>query len=251
MRILISNDDGIHAPGIHALANELAKEHEVFVFAPDQERSGASHSFTYLKPLRATKKDEFSFPAFAVSGTPVDCVKLGLFLMEETPDMIVTGINRGANLSTAILYSGTVSAAMEGALLNIPSIAVSLHGHHEPMNYEVAAQYAHDVVDYAMQHPMPMRTLLNVNVPDVPLGDIQGMQATKMGFTSYTSHYDCRQDTRGVDYFWLDDMQRNSQTVDDDLYWIAKNYVTITPVSYDMTNYDYLDEMKTHTIKHQ
>lgn len=248
MKILVTNDDGIRAEGIHTLARELSKYHDVQVYAPANEMSGVSHSFTFFTPLRAIPM-EYDFSAHAITGTPVDCVKLGTFLMGEMPDMIVSGINRGSNLATAVLYSGTVSAAMEGALMQIPSLAVSCDGHGGSMHYETSAKFAVKAIEYMKRHPLPAYTMLNLNVPNLSFDEVKGMKATSMGLCCYSNNYDRRTDPRGAEYYWLDDEPYETHDEQSDLYWHKLGYATLTPVSHDMTSHQYLDDMLQHNLE--
>src|SRR6188472_1590049 len=178
MKILISNDDGVHAPGLMHLANALTQIADITVVAPDRNRSGVSNSLTLENPLRVvTAVNGF----FSVNGTPTDCVHLAVTgLLKEMPDMVVSGINEGSNLSDDVLYSGTVAAATEGRFLGLPSIAISLAGH-RCEHYDTAAKVAKILVEQLRQQPLTSVTLLNVNVPDVPFSELKGIQVTRLG----------------------------------------------------------------------
>src|SRR5699024_3198820 len=179
MRILVSNDDGYLARGIHVLADCLAEIAEVIVVAPDRDRSGASHSLTLDAPLRASL-GENGF--YRVEGTPTDCVHLGITgLLEKEPDMVVSGINAGANLGDDVIYSGTLAAAREGRLLGLPAIAVSLAAT-EPEHFDTAAWVARRFVTRLIEDPLPADTILSVNVPDLPRNKITGFEATRLGY---------------------------------------------------------------------
>ena len=247
MKILITNDDGIQASGIHRLAKALHPEHDVYMYAPSDEKSGVGHSFTFLQPLRVVPVSR-EYKAYAINGTPVDCVKLGMYHMGETPDFIVSGINRGANLGTDVLYSGTASAAMEGVLLGVPSLAVSCAGTTEPMHYETAAHFAKKALRYMMENPLPPFTMLNLNVPDKPLEEVKGLRACRLGFRNYSNGYKRCTDPRGNEYYWLDDEDNPSPDETCDIEWSARGYATVSPVSPDMTAYLYLDAMRQHPL---
>src|SRR3989338_10264882 len=200
MRILISNDDGVHAPGLTSLATALSEFAEVTVVAPDRNRSGASNSLTLDNPLRVvTTATGF----FSVNGTPTDCVHLGVTgLLKELPDMVVSGINEGSNLSDDVLYSGTVAAATEGRFLGLPSIAVSLAGprcHH----YDTAAQIAKILVERLRETPLTFDTILNVNVPDMPFSELRGIQVTRLGTRHKAEPTIKAIDPRGRKIYWI------------------------------------------------
>ena len=245
MKLLVTNDDGIQAGGIHTLAKALHVDHDVYMYAPSDEKSGVGHSFTFLQPLRVVPVER-EYKAFAINGTPVDCVKLGTYHMGEKPDFIVSGINRGANLGTDVLYSGTASAAIEGVLLGIPSLAVSCAGEKEPMHYETAAYFAKQALAYMIDNPMPPFIMLNLNVPDLPLAKVKGMRACRLGFRNYSSGYKRCVDPRGNEYYWLNDVADPSPDETCDIELCAQGYATLSPVSPDMTAYLYLDAMRHH-----
>lgn len=252
MNILVTNDDGIRAPGIAALANELKKYHDVTIVAPAEEKSGVSHGFTFLTPLMSQRVDgDLGFEdmkAYAVSGTPVDCVKLGNFHMvnKQPPDFVVSGINRGANLGTDVLYSGTASAAMEAAILGIPALAVSSCSF-EPTNYQAAARCALDVLRYLEKHPLPEGIMLNLNVPDLPYEQIRGLMPTKLALRRYANFFDQRTNPRGKHYFWLSDELTPRYHEDSDESWEHEGFATVTPVGINPTHHEYLAQMRSHT----
>ncbi|WP_448563244.1 5'/3'-nucleotidase SurE [Trichothermofontia sp.] len=264
MRLLISNDDGIFAMGIRVLANTLAVAgHEVMVVCPDRERSATGHGLTLHKPLRAEKIESIFHPsvtAWACSGTPSDCVKLAIgALCDPLPDFVLSGINHGANLGTDILYSGTVSAAMEGVIEgDIPSIALSLanYSHPEPPiataeqttidPFQPAAYFALSLVHFLQQHPLPEAMLLNVNVPAVPADKIAGVTIARQCKRRYRNLFEKRLDPRGKTYYWLageiiEEQEMTSQQVPTlanlpvDVWAIANHYITLTPLSLDLT----------------
>lgn len=235
LRVLISNDDGIHAPGINILAAELKKCASVHVVAPDRNRSGASHSLTLSRPLSIHELDN---GYISVEGTPSDCVHLALTgLYEELPDIVVSGINEGANLGDDVLYSGTVAAAMEGRFLGYPSIAVSLVGRGK--HYETAAIIVRHMIEYLQKSPLPPATILNVNVPDIHYKDIRGIEVTKLG-TRHSAEPTIKDtDPRGKTIYWIgppgkiDDAGQGT-----DFHAIAQNKVSITPLHADFTKHE-------------
>lgn len=243
MKILLTNDDGIFAPGIKVLANELSKSHEIYIVAPDTERSAAGHSITIHHPLRVKEHPEFgdNIKAWSVTGTPADCTKIALeAILTEYPDLIISGINNGANLGTDVLYSGTVSAAMEGAIHDITSIAMSINSftnHH----YLAAAKYVPKILDLINSSNLP-NILYNVNVPNLPYEEIKGIAVTRLGFRRYKNEFEERLDPRGKKYYWMAGTSvKIDQPEDSDLYKIEEGYVTLTPMHYDMTYDKYLD----------
>ena len=252
MRILISNDDGIHAEGIQVLAAYLAKVSEVFVAAPERERSATGHGITMHKPLRIceVKMKYYDAIGWGVSGTPADCVKLAVEeLMPAPPDVIVSGINCGANVGTDILYSGTVSAAIEGTIAEYKSVAVSLDTERDCPDFESAAEFTSRLVETYYRHKTPNDILLNINIPDLPWEDIKGVQVTKLSSRKYVDSVERRHDPRGRPYFWLagqiDDRgcQANS-----DAAALKEKKISITPVHFDLTKYDIIEDLSQWNI---
>ncbi|MEB3828500.1 5'/3'-nucleotidase SurE [Phormidium sp. CCY1219] len=255
MKLLLSNDDGIYAPGILSLASALAKAgHQVFVVCPDRERSATGHGLTMHSPIRA-EVVESMFPegirAWACSGTPADCVKLALWaLLDTPPDLVIAGINQGQNLGTDILYSGTVSAAMEGFIEGIPSLAFSLASY-EIKDFQPAANFAVKMVELLKAHPLPKPMLFNVNVPGVPTEEIVGVALTRQGVRRYVDIFQKRTDPRGKTYYWLagEVLEEVEQTLDPqlnaniptDVEAIRKNYITLTPLHYNFTSLEGLE----------
>ncbi|MGI0490946.1 5'/3'-nucleotidase SurE [Alkalinema pantanalense CENA528] len=246
MRLLISNDDGIFAIGVRTLANTLAVAgHEVTVVCPDRERSATGHGLTLHQPIRANLVEGIFHPqvtAWSCSGTPSDCVKLALWsLLDHPPDFVVSGINHGANLGTDVLYSGTVSAAMEGVIEGIPSIAMSLTSF-AATDFQPAADYAQTLLAQLAHHPLPELILLNVNVPAVAAEQIKGAIVTRQGIRRYIEVFEKRQDPRGKTYYWLageaieevDDPDAN-HAIPSDVEAIRQNFITITPLQYNLT----------------
>ena len=248
MKLLLSNDDGVFASGIQALARGLKDEHTLFISAPDAERSAVSRSMTLFSPLRAqavTLEGLPEVPAYAVSGTPVDCVRLGLGNLFEAPDMVISGINLGHNLGTDVLYSGTVGAAHEAALLGRQAIAVSICSF-APEHFETAVYAAKWGIAYLSAHPLPFGTLLNINVPDIPVEEVKGFRAGPTGVVRYTLRYVERKDPSGRPYYWPPRGRsfEESSSPDCDERCIMEGYISVTPLGYDLTDYSLLAAMK-------
>ena len=242
MRILISNDDGYFAPGLNILATHLAKIADITVVAPERNRSGASNSLTLDRPLSVRKA---SNGFYYVNGTPTDCVHIALTgLMDEMPDMVVSGINDGANMGDDTIYSGTVAAAMEGYLLDIPSFAVSM-SQHNATHFETAARIAVDLVQHYAQSALKSPTLLNINVPDVPYEAIQGRSITRLGKRHKAEPVIQLQTPRGETVYWVGAAgQPNDGGIGTDFYAIAHNHVSISPIQVDLTKHSQLSELK-------
>jgi 5'-nucleotidase len=249
MRILLSNDDGVHAPGLKILYEELKKLGTVKVVAPLEEMSTTGHSLTLHKPLRLLSIDK---DFYGVSGSPADCVYLGLrHIMKGTPDIIVSGINRGANLGQDVYYSGTVSAAREGCILGIPAYAVSLNVDYKSrkveskLHYLTAAKIAVKVIQEYQKKGLPKYTLMNINVPDVPMNRIKGIVPARQGFRHYSSAVLRRTDHRGKDYFWVGGQYQGfAKDPGTDCALVDQGYVALTPLKLDVTDMSFLEEMK-------
>ena len=247
MKFLVSNDDGIQSEGILQLAASLMPFGEVVVAAPDMERSATGHAITMSRPLRVrkVKLPGLSVEAYAIDGTPADCVKLGIDeLLEGKPDYVFTGINRGANLGTDVLYSGTVSAAVEGCIMGVRSAAFSLlFG--ETMDYSYAGKVAAEVVRILRDKDLTPDTLVNVNIPNVPEDQIRGMMVTKLGHRKYSKNYEKRQDPRGRTYYWLaGELIEEPLDWDMDIEATKNHYVSITPLDYNLTSFAMLDTFR-------
>ncbi len=246
MKILLTNDDGIYAPGIYAMAEEIAaiKGLEPIVVAPDREQSATGHAITVHKPLRVNhvKKlgEKLQVPFYSVNGTPSDCVKLAVeAIMDEHPDLVISGINRGANLGTDVLYSGTVSGAMEAAILGMSAIAVSLVDF-DYEDYSTAASYTANITQKVLSNTeeLPEGTLLNVNVPSVPKEEISGIKTTRLGFRQYENVFEKRLDPRGKAYYWMaGKVIEDTSDSETDVASVKDNYVSLTPIKYDLTDY--------------
>ncbi|HAZ7573429.1 5'/3'-nucleotidase SurE [Legionella sp. PATHC032] len=241
MKILVSNDDGVLAPGIKILANELATLGEVKVVAPDRNRSGASNSLTLTQPLRVKQLDN---GYYSVDGTPTDCVHLALTgFLEPIADIVVSGINEGANLGDDVLYSGTVAAAMEGRYLGLPAIAVSMVGDNI-QHYETAAIIAKELVMKLSLNKLPSQTILNVNVPDLPLNQIKGLQVTRLGTRHSAEPIIKEYDPRGRPIYWVGPPGIEADAgAGTDFFAIKTGHVSITPLHLDMTHYKLFDHL--------
>jgi 5'/3'-nucleotidase len=243
MLILVTNDDGIQSPGIKALAKALKRLGEVYVVAPDRERTAAGHSLTLHKPLRI----EILGPrTYSVSGTPTDCVNLAVNeIMARRPELVVSGINRGGNLGDDVTYSGTVSAAMEGTLLGIPSIAISQLGD-EHFQFETSARFAVPLARQVHRLGLPPDTLLNVNVPDLPRREVKGMRITCLGRRVFDSNNVIKkQDPRGKTYYWIGGSRIAwEDRKDTDQQAVEEGRISVTPVHLDLTNYSALASLR-------
>lgn len=241
MKILVSNDDGVNAPGIHALATELSHHAKVVVMAPDRNRSGASSSLTLHQPIRARQLEN---GYYSIEGTPTDCVHLGLTgFITPNADMVVSGINEGANLGDDTLYSGTVAAAMEGRYLGLPAIAVSLVGR-EVKHYDTAAKITAGMVLRLQRHRLPSQTILNINVPDIPIEEIKGIQVTRLGTRHNAEPVVEETDPRGRPIYWIGPPGGEADAgPGTDFYAINQGYVSVTPLHLDMTNYSLFDQL--------
>ncbi len=252
MRILVCNDDGIDSPGIYTLAESLKEIGEVTVVAPLKEQSAVGHAITMHYPLRVTKHfKNGSFFGHAVDGTPADCVKIGIRnLMKDPPDLVVSGINHGSNTAINIIYSGTVSAAREAAIMDIPSIAISVTNH-AVTDFNFAGKVAKLLAKEITGKDIPLGTLLNVNVPDVPENKIAGILLTKQGKSKWDDIYERRQDPYGKDYYWLTgNLLEMDKEIELDEAAIKRNYVSVTPIHFDLTDYETYNKMKKWNIEH-
>ncbi|UMZ73577.1 5'/3'-nucleotidase SurE [Natranaerofaba carboxydovora] len=254
MKVLITNDDGVQAPGILALARRFSKEAEVIVVAPEREKSATGHAITMHKPLRARRVSELEGDikgkVYSINGTPSDCVKLGLqaLINGEEPDLVISGVNRGANLGTDVLYSGTVSGAMEGLILGYPSLAVSVVDF-DVKDYTLATDYAVYIAkklhDGSLSNETLKKILLNINVPNLPEEKINGMEITHLGVRRYEDAFEKRIDPRGREYYWMaGDIVDDTSEKNADVTCVSENKVSVTPIKYDITNYDLLEKLR-------
>lgn len=247
--ILLTNDDGIHAPGINAIRAELERigGHELWAVAPDRERSASGHAITMYRPLFPLKADipGAKSPCYSVTGTPADSAKLAIeALLPRRPDLVISGINRGANLGTDLFYSGTVAAALEGPILGIPAIAASLDSW-TSNDYSVAAHFTAQLALKVLAEGVPEGTLLNVNIPAIAAGEIKGVRITKMGRRLYKDQWDRRTDPRGRTYYWLaGELMELDNDPDSDVAAVEAGYISVTPVQLDLTRYDQVDRLQ-------
>lgn len=241
MRILVSNDDGVDALGIEALYQSLAELFDVSVVAPDRNCSAASSSLTITNPLRTTTRAN---GFIAVNGTPTDCVHLALnMLMTPDPDLVVTGINAGANLGDDVIYSGTVAAAMEGRYMGLPAVAMSLAGK-ELKHYDSAGYYARKIVSHLGLCPLPANQILNVNVPDLPLNEIKGIKVTRLGARHRATTMVKTTDPGGREIYWVGPLAKEDDAgVGTDFHAIANGYVSITPITVDLTAHHRIEKL--------
>lgn len=244
MKILVSNDDGYQAPGILCLVETLKKISEVIVVAPDRNRSGASNSLTLEYPIRP-KQAENGF--IYVDGTPTDCVHIAITgLLDTLPDMVISGINAGANLSDDVLYSGTVAAAMEGRFLGLPAMAVSLVGTPPFQHYQTAARLVEQLVKRFQVDtlPLPVDTILNINVPDIPWENLAGIQATRLGKRHPSASAIKSQDPLGRSIYWIGPSGEEQEAgPGTDFYAIKHGFASITPLHVDLTRYSALEAL--------
>ncbi len=251
MKILVTNDDGIYAPGILALAKALKKIADVVVVAPDSERSAVSHAITLAHPIwfKKVKRDK-KFFGYAISGTPADCVKFGIdVILKSKPDLVVSGINFGDNDGCSVFYSGTVAGAREGALLGIPSIAVSLATFDNP-DFSYAAKLAAKVAQKVFAENLPKETFLNVNVPNLPKSRIKGILVTSQGMIPIHGKFHKRFDPNLREYYWMTGkVPVHQKDLSVDTYALAQGYVTLTPVACNLTHVQALEQLRAWRFK--
>jgi 5'-nucleotidase len=240
--ILVSNDDGIHSEGLALLGESLRRLGDVFTVAPDRERSAVGHSLTLDMPLRVKQLGDHRY---AVNGTPTDCIALGVLgLLKSKPDLVVAGINMGQNLGDDITYSGTVSAAMEAALLRIPSFAVSLVAEGNYL-FEAAAEFSAHLAQIVVEQHLPPYTLLNVNVPNLPQSSIEGVAITSLGKRHYSESILEKVDPRGKSYYWIGGGNSKWEVKEGtDIEAINKNMISVTPLHLDLTDYQLAEKMR-------
>ena len=244
-KILITNDDGIFAPGIYALWEAMREIGDVTVVAPDTEKSAVGHAITITDPIRVERIHRLNgFEGFAVKGTPADCVKIaGRSLMKTPPDIVVSGINSGANVGSNIIYSGTVSAATEGTILGIPSIAISLNSI-KGGDMSASKKVAIKMVTKVIEKGLPDGILLNVNVPNIPENNIQGYKITKQGKLVFKDRFEKREDPRGKFYYWMKGEIINDTNSDTDGYAVQNNFISVTPIHYQLTKESFLKTLE-------
>jgi 5'-nucleotidase len=239
MHILLTNDDGINAPGLAALVAGLSPRHQVSVVAPEREQTAVGHAITLADPIRVRRvRRNGSFFGHAVSGTPADCVKIAVLeLLDSPPDLVVSGVNAGPNVGINVLYSGTVSAATEAAIMGLPALAFSLDAYVEP-DFEPAAQVAAALVaalEPIIPDDWPEGVCLNVNVPNLPLDDIAGLMLTRQATTRFRERFDKRVDPHGRVYYWQCGQEPAAVPRGTDLWALGRNMVSVTPLSPDLS----------------
>jgi len=249
-KILLTNDDGVFAPGIAVMANSMERNGlDSYVVAPNRERSSVGHAITLHRPLRLWKIDNGPYPAgynaYACDGTPSDSVVLAVEELGSETSIVVSGINKGPNVGDDLTYSGTVSAAMEGVILGLPAIAVSLNcsNDNEEEYYETAAQVVCKVLEWMKSNTLPRGILLNINVPNVPLSLLKGIKVTRKGVRVYEGKVTRLNDPHGRTYYWISGRPEDQLVEGCDVWALARGYVSVTPIHMDMTCYEYLDEI--------
>lgn len=251
MKILVTNDDGIDSAGIAALVEALKDIAEVIVVAPHDEQSAVGHGITMKNPLRVTRYyKNGSFFGYAVEGTPADCVKMGIRnIIGESPDLVISGINHGSNTAINIIYSGTVSAAREAAIMDVPAIAISITSH-DARDFSYASKVIKMIALKVAEHGLPNGTLLNVNVPNVSENDMAGLLVTKQSKAKWDDIYEKRVDPYGKDYYWLTGkLVEVEAELDTDQRAIKNNYVSVTPIHFDLTDHETFEKMKSWNIE--
>lgn len=246
-QILITNDDGIHASGIKALIEAAKPFGDLLVVAPDKPQSGMGHAITIHDPIRLSKDNSYSgVEAYACSGTPVDCVKLGIYeLLGRKPDLILSGFNHGENSSTNVLYSGTMSAAIEGAMEGVPSFGFSLADYAPDANFTAAQHYAQKLLTHFFIKGFESSICLNVNIPKLPLEQIKGIRFCKQAHAYWADRFDKRQDQFGRTYYWLTgEFADLDQRPDTDLHALKEGFVSVVPTHFDLTAHGHLPYFK-------
>lgn len=248
MLILLTNDDGIYAEGLNVLYRFMKEIGEAYVVAPDRERSATGHGITMHKPLRVNEVSltDGNDKAFSVNGTPTDCIKLALeALLPRDPDIIISGINFGSNVGTDVLYSGTVSAAIEGTIAGIKSTAVSLDVQCNNPDFVPASKFIQNFTKIYNEKSIPSDTLLNINIPDLPKEKIEGIEITKIGRRKYKDSIEQRKDPRGKTYFWLaGEISDSDSGYDTDSSALKRNMISICPMHLDLTKYEIINQIR-------
>ena len=245
--ILITNDDGYNAKGLLSLVESVAEIGEVVIVAPDRPQSGMGHAITVNEPIRCYETELFEeIKAYCCTGTPVDCIKMGLYILNNrVPDLILSGINHGSNVSTNVLYSGTMAAAVEGALEGIPSIGFSLTTYSSDANFNASKKIVKGITKQVLNNSLKRGVCLNVNIPDVKFELIKGIKVCRQGRAFWDDTFDKRTDPLGKDYYWLTgSFSSKEQSSDADIHYLKENYVTVVPTQFDMTCYDSVEELK-------
>ena len=250
--ILITNDDSIYAKGIHQLVESMKPLGDIIVVAPDQPQSGMGHAITIKDPLRLRKSSQFpGIDAYTCTGTPVDCVKLAIYeIIKDRPALLVSGINHGSNAASNVLYSGTMSAAVEGAIEGIPSIGFSLLDHSFHADFEASGHFAHQIAKTVIEQGLQKGTCLNVNIPKGKLAAIKGMKVCRQGRAYWEDSFDKRTDPSGNEYFWLTgNFNTTDKGEDTDMWALDHNYVSIVPTQFDMTAHHLISELNEWGLK--
>ena len=248
--ILVTNDDGIYTDGIYWLWEAVKDFGNALVVAPDTEKSAVGHAITITNPLRTKYMNrKGGFSGYAVNGTPADCVKIAVrSILKSPPDLVVSGINYGANVGTNVIYSGTVSAATEGTFLGIPSVAVSIDSHH-PEDFKPAMDITQNTLNKVLEFSLPEGTLLNVNVPDIPGTKIKGTRITTQGNAYFKDRFEKREDPRGNIYYWMTGESIDPDSSGNTDNWALKDgYISVTPIHYKLTNKTFMSDLESWEI---
>jgi 5'-nucleotidase len=251
LKILVSNDDGIYSKGIYELVKGLKEIAEVTVVAPLTEQSAVGHAITMKYPLRVTEYfKNGDFFGYAVDGTPADCMKMGIRnIMKTPPDLVISGINHGSNTAINIIYSGTVSAAREAAIMDVPAIAMSITNH-KVQSFDYAVDIAKMIAQKVHIFGLEQGTMLNINIPDLPGEKIKGIKITKQGKSKWDDIYEQRTDPYGNSYYWLTgDLKITDSSIELDQFAVQNNYVSISPIHFDLTDYKTFEKMKKWDIE--
>lgn len=247
MAILLVNDDGIYSPGLLALYRKFRDEYDVVIVAPDREQSSVGHAITLSDPVRIHEVvQDGKFFGYAVSGTPADCVKLAVrVILKRPPNLIISGINQGANVGASLIYSGTVSAATEGTMLSIPSMAVSLDTRRPDADFSVAAEFTLEIAKKVLKFGLPAGVSLNINIPALPREKIKGIRITRQAITYFDDFFERRIDPQGRTYYWMSGtMVEIDRGEDSDLMALKEGYISITPIKYNLTAVEYFDSLR-------
>ncbi|MBU8911753.1 MAG: 5'/3'-nucleotidase SurE, partial [Desulfobacterales bacterium] len=244
MKILLTNDDGYSAPGIQVLYETLRSYHEIILAAPDREKSAVGHGITLNEPIRIDKINlNGGGEGYAIAGTPADCVKLGLFKLCTTPpDLVISGINPGSNTGVNINYSGTVGAAREAALNGLLSMAVSIK-RGKTIDFQGMSRFIGDLVDKVCDYGLPAGTFLNINAPDISLNEVRGVKITRQASNNLSKKFEKRIDPKDRSYYWYGSINQVDGEQDTDINALSKNYISITPIQCDITDYTAMTEM--------
>jgi 5'-nucleotidase len=253
--ILVTNDDGVNAKGLQSLIEMVKPYGRVIVVAPKEGNSGMSHAITIKNPLRIRKHERTDgVEMYSVNGTPVDCVKLAMSqVLKNQPDLLVSGINHGSNSSVSIFYSGTMAAVIEGCLYGIPSIGFSLLDYLPDADFSAVVEYGKQVVETVLTNGLDKGTCLNVNVPAIPVNQIKGIKVGRQNMGTWREEFDKRTDPRGIDYYWLTGYYHNEEpkAKDTDEYALSNGYISVVPISIDLTDHKEIDRLKDQLQKNQ